>query len=693
MAISAAAARRLARLICLALVPLPVSTPGSAADSDAIVSVVVENHGRQSADVPATFGQVFGRGSLARGQSVSATSAGIPIPLQLDAKAFHQDGSLRHGVVTLVIPRLPPGQRAAVVLARAGAPPGHQPSIVLSSLPPNFDVLVILKTKDGSRSASAKALLASGHVDPWLSGPLVSEWWVDGPLRDAKGAPDPLLHAQFGIRSYGKDRPLRIEVDVDNDWAYAAHPKTEFYDAQIQANGRTVFAKSGLVQPSYTRWRFGFWWGEPAATYVRQDLPYLKQAHVVPNYDPAITVSGAALTGLYDKFDQASHGPMSSGILEPYMPETGGRWDIAPLPHWQAVYLLTMEPHAYGIVLQSADSGASFSAHYRNRKTGAPVSLEDFPEFSTHSNLVGKPGQLPLPDSGGYKDKLVPDAAHEPALDFLPYLITGDRFYLEELQFWTEWNLSGTDPAYRGFQQGLVKFDQVRAQAWSLRTLAQAEYITPDSDRLKPVFRRQLQANLAWYENAYVKRAGASPLHVIAQTDAPYDNGRGMAPWQDDFFTWSIGYVNGLGDVDARALARWKAGFPVGRVTAPGFCWVLATPYILVVRPAVNARYYGSLADAYRATLPNVLKRPSRGDLPCGSTEMAAALGLPQAGEPLGDAQSPDGYPAILQTALAETVDVGAPQAGAAWRVFDGRTVKPQYSLAPEWAIVPRSGR
>ena len=32
---------------------------------------------------------------------------------------------------------------------------------------------------------------------------------------------------------------------------------------------------------------------------------------------------------------------------------------------------------------------------------------------------------MQLPD-WGYNDPLVPDAAHEPALDFLPYLITGD---------------------------------------------------------------------------------------------------------------------------------------------------------------------------------------------------------------------------------------------------------------------------
>src|SRR5262249_24465171 len=153
---------------------------------------------------------------------------------------------------------------------------------------------------------------------------------------------------------------------------------------------------------------------------------------------------------------------------------------------------------------------------------------------------------------------------------------TGDRYYLEELKFWAEWNLTGTDPVYRGIKQGLVKFDQVREQAWTLRTLAQVEYITPDSDPAKETFRRQLQANIDWFNANFTDNPQANKLHVIPAL--AYDNGTGMAPWQDDFFTWSIGYVQGLGEVNARGFLLWKAAFPVQRIVAPGFCWILGAP-------------------------------------------------------------------------------------------------------------------
>jgi hypothetical protein len=657
-----------------------------------LVTVVVENHGPTATNVPATFGSVFVAGDVPKGSTLSATADGEPVPLQLDAKATHPDGSLRHGVVTVVFPHLKAGSAAAVVLRRGDGGIAPSGAITPASLPPNFDTIVTLKMKDRTLTASAKSLLAAGGAEKWLSGSLVSEWWVGGPFRDKTGAADPHLYVQFGIRSYGKDKPVRVDVVVENSWAYVPGPRTEFYDAQIVSNGKPVYTSGTTIsQPSHTRWRFGFWWDAPVSTYVRQNLAYLKKARVIPNY-AALTIAPSAMTELSQKFEAAWHFPMSAGLIEKYMPETGGRWDIGPLPHWQALYLLTMDPRAYEITLETADRGAGFSAHYRNPKTHLPVTLDDYPRFSTHGNLVGHgPGQLPLPDARGYKDPLVPDAAHEPALDFVPYVITGDRFYLEELEFWAEWNLSGTDPVYRNFAQGLVKFDQVRAQAWSLRTLAQAAYITPDSSPLKKTFLRQLKANIDWYDSAYVKNPAANSLHIIPQNDAPYDGGKAIAPWQDDFFTWSIGYIQDLGDVDASRLLRWKGAFAVGRMTAPGFCWIAGSAYTLRVRSSEHSDFYRNLAQVYEASLPTLIKRRAAESKPkCASSEMAASFGLDRAEEMVAEPTSPDGYSAYMQPALAAAVDAGTPGAEKAWHLFESRAVKPDFSSYPDWSIVPR---
>ncbi len=373
----------------------------TAASAQDIVSFVVENHGKDDSNIPATFGSVFVPGDLPKGASLSAQANGQPVAIQLDAKAVHPDGSLRHGVITLSIPHLKVGGHTSVILRRASAAPVPAPAVTTAALPSDFDAVVTLKLKDRVLVASARKLLAGGKPETWLSGPLVSEWWVSGPFRDKNGAADPHLYAQFGIRSYGRGQPLRVEVNVENDWAYVPGPHTAFYDAQIQANGKVVYASgAGIKQPSHTRWRFGFWWDEVVATYVRQNLSYLERARAVPNYDLSIEIAGSALRELADRFEAAPRSPMGSSIIEKYMPETGGRWDIAPLPHWQALYLLTMDPRAYEVTLATADLGASFSSHYRNPKNHLPVTLDAYPKFSTHSNLVGRgPDQLPLPDT------------------------------------------------------------------------------------------------------------------------------------------------------------------------------------------------------------------------------------------------------------------------------------------------------
>jgi hypothetical protein len=677
-------------LAMLSVYPLAAAPSLSA---NGIVAVQVENHGSATNDVLATFGEVFARGDLPRGTALTAGANGVPLQLQLDAKATHSDGSLRHGVITIIFPRLNSGATETVFLSRGDSRPGSALPVVPLALPAEFDTVVTLKLRDRVISASAKALLATVKPKNWLAGPLVSEWWVGGPLRDKNGTADPHLYVQFGIRCYGKDRPVRVEVNVENDWAYVANPKTEFYDVQVNARGRTVYGHDGLKQPSHTRWRFGFWWSEPVSTYVRQNLEYLKRTKVIPNYDQSLSVSDAASAALRAKFESASHGPMTSGIIEKYMPETGGREDIAPLPRWQVLYLLTMDPQFYEIMLRTADEGASFSAHYRNEKTHLPLTLEDYPRFSTHSNLVGKgSGQLSLPDTGGYSDPLVPDAAHEPALEFLPYLVTGDRFYLEELQFWTEWNLSGTSPVYRNFDQGLVKFDQVRGQAWSLRTLAQAAYITPDSDTSKPAFLKQLKANLHWYETYFSANRNANKLGTVYDpaTSTPWDGSRGISPFEDDFFTWVVDYIGQLGDADTAALLRWKAIFPIGRMTAPGFCPVVATAYYLRVRDAPTGPFYNTFGQVSRATISAVVKGDAEPDkLQCGSPAMTEALHQRVAGEFMSDPDDPEGYAAILQAALSAALDGHAPGAEEAWRRFMDTPVRPDFLKGPEWDILP----
>lgn len=675
-------------LIALALTAALPVTRGYAAEKGFVTYVVHGESGGITENVPVTFGAIFAKGDVPPGTSVAATDdKGNALPLQVDVKAKHPDGSLRHAVLTVTIPHLSNGNDVSVSLSRG--PKATTAPLPLTALPRDFDTVLTLKMKDGrTLHASARDLLKTAKPDLWLSGAQVTEWWMAGPLRDAQGKADPYLSVRFGIRSYGAGRPLRVELDVENAWVWVPHPRTEFYDAKITANGNTMFEQAGMTQATYTRWRKVFWWDTPVSVYVEQNLDYLKKARIVPNYAADRTDAVAELERIYSRFQSLDRSPLQAGIITAYMPTTGGRGDIAILPAWTVDYLLTMDKRGYEMTLTSGDLAGGFGSHLRNTKTNRPATAEEFPNLSTHSNFVGRKGNLEIPDTGGVKPTLIAQRAHEPSLAFIPYVITGDRYYLEELEFWSQWNSWGTAPEYHGFQQGLVSWDEVRGQAWSMRSLAQAAYITPDSDPLKAVLLRELKSNIDYYNKTFVTNPRANLQHaIIVAHPGKRSASQEYAPWMDDYLTSVMGYIVDLGFESARPFAAWKAYFPVQRMINKDYCWVLATPYhISVLDPDSRP----SWATVYRDTFASAQKAKQKVDIAsvtCGSDEMAFALGL-KPGEMLSGATG--GYQANLQPALAAAANLGVPGADDAWRKF--RMITKSSKYYPQWTIIPWSG-
>jgi hypothetical protein len=148
-----------------------------------------------------------------------------------------------------------------------------------------------------------------------------------------------------------------------------------------------------------------------------------------------------------------------------------------------------MDKRAKDVTLGTADLSGSWSSHYRDRKTDRPISVADYPymtvlrpTYDTYNKVTKQYEAFPAcASSTACSTPNNHDAAHQPNLAYLPYLVTGDYYYLEELQFWAMWNSFSSNPGYREYEKGLYKSDQMRGQAWSLRTAAEAAYITPDA--------------------------------------------------------------------------------------------------------------------------------------------------------------------------------------------------------------------
>jgi hypothetical protein len=653
--------------------------------------------------VPVTFGQVFARGAVSPNDTLMGKFAdGTSIPLQMDVKARHDDGSVRHAIISGVAPSLAAGQVLGLALVKAGAldnvGAGLGDAVAkLAATPARLlaggFAASVSATIDGQQySASADKLLQQNPAT-WLSGPVAVEWQVSAPLRNAQGVEHPHLSARFAIRWYHGINRARVDVTVENDWAYEPAPTNLTYDAQVTVGGKPVYTRAGLTHYHHSRWRQVAWWGEAPSVHIRHDTRYLVASGALPNYDPALVVPDAALAALQAKWTGPQAEPMGVGLAQPYMPTTGGRQDIGLLPGWAAAYLLSMDKRAKEVTLGTADLAGSWSAHYRDKRTGRPVSLINYP----YMTILGQPGDTRNPATGkqeafpacatptGCATPYTHDTSHQPAFAYLPYLVSGDYYYLEELQFWAMWNVFSSNPGYRQAAKGLVQSDQVRAQAWTLRTLGEAAWITPDGDALKSHFASILASNLDWFNATYTNNPAANPFGAIANGYAfGYNNGRGLAPWQDDFFTSAIGHLSDLGFAKATALLAWKAKFPVSRMVAPGYCWIQGSIYELNLRDSATSPFYTSMAQAYAASVP-----PEVAALPCAGPEMAAALKL-RAGEMVGYSSTATGFPSNMQPALAYAAGAAGPAGKAAWAQFMARSVKPDYGAEPQFAIVPR---
>ena len=649
---------------------------GRTATADDIVNFQVSSSSASAQfDVDITIGQVFKKGQVAAGSGLIARlSDGTPLNLQVDKKATHGDGSLRHAILSTRIPVLPAYSSRTITLSTGSedmAPP--MPFTDLSDS--DVDAEVVLQLPQGRYRASLQELIAAGHSPRmWLAGGVVTEWQFTTPMKSDSGEDHPHLMARFYIRAYEDMERIRIAVILENNWTHVPDPQNIEYDLVIRIAGEERFSRQNVTHFHHARWRKLFWWGEKPEVNVRHDSGYLVASRAVPNYDLGLTVPDSTIEEVYDNWRNGV-APLSGlerseimgpGLTYEYFPATGGRYDIGPFPRWAALYLLSMDPRLKEAMIGTAEQAGSFSIHYRDRVSDRPVTITDYPGISSMYNINY------MPSCGNCDTPYTTDGAHQPSLAYLPYLVTGDYFFLEELQFWSSANMIDSNPGYREEEKGLVHWRQVRGQAWVLRTLARTAYITPDDDEMKDYFTTLVNNNLDWYNDKFTNNPAANRLGINTTGYAfSYSDSTGIAPWQDDHFTWAIGHIAELGFDKAEPLLLWKSTAPIERMIGEGYCWLEGAVYSLIVRDTKSSPIFDSYADVYEKNFGTATDCPDIGDMG-------------------GYAESGHGYPATMQTALAVAVDSGAAGGQEAWEQFMRRTVKPDYSTYPNSAILPR---
>lgn len=681
----------------------------SGIDNSIVAVAAFDLSGRDRTDVPITFGHIFKQGDVPQGVFLQAIINHQPVPLQVDRKAAHGDGSLRHAVITIDVPHMLGSGKRGITLVR-GSHVSDAGAVTLNDLlATSFDAQVTVDVGGHIYTASARNLLekarAKGSCIPWgkqcnlwLHGSLVSQWNVSTPLRSPDGH-SPLLSVRFYVRAYaGKpiDR-VRVNVVVENTWSWVPDPHNVTYDITV-SSGDQKYSLRDITHYRHSRWHGILWWGKPNAVYVRHDGEYIQASKAVSHYAD-VHPTNAFLKTVIQRIP-----PMDNGDQTLVMSATGAQSAIGPLPRWTTAYLLSMDQRAFRWMLANDDAAGSYSVFYRDKETGRPVTIQDYPYMTLLGNRTdtlnpktNKREAFPK-CNGNCQNPNVADAAHQPSVGYLSYIVTGDFYYLEQLQFWANWDEILLNPNNRRGAEGLLVSGQVRGQAWTLRQLADAAYITPDDAPLKEYFVNMVRNNIAWYNRRYTDNPKANNLGVIVNGYAiVYDRKSGhegpsvrLAPWQDQFFTWMIGHLVDLGFDDAKRFLQWKAKFPVGLMTKP-YCYVFASAYTLEVRDGENSPLYSSFGQVWDNSFPQEIR-----NIPCGSSEMAAYLrhrsgGADyKTGDMVGYPWSNHGRPAQMQPALAAAVDANTPGALKAWKLFISQPTRPDYSNNANFAVTPR---
>ena len=410
--------------------------------------------------------------------------------------------------------------------------------------------------------------------------------------------------------------------------------------------------------------------------YAAPDVDRWRKAGAIPNYAPLPSpVPEKRILDLLAKSAAQPH-----GLVLPQMGSPGGRLDIGLLPGWDALLLLTGDPRLLPVSLKAGQALGFFACHLRDPLTGNPYSIEQHPR-ATLANVT---------DSITPADKLPVvaresiyriDSSHQPALGYMPYLLTGFEQYADGLVFLGHFDLYSMNWRQREGSLGLVgpAKSEMRSETWTLRTIA-VTAATARDEAVATFFRGALERSLRW---SIEVEAVDSPLGIIGRVTDTLNRYSPEAqaalksiyrPWQEDQHVAMLAWLERLGVVDpalARNVGRWVAGNLMGR-------WQLLGP-----------------RDSTVYDLPGELRLVDSAGKVSGVRirdweTLARYLRPPDSS--VYNPSDPQHYQGIGRAAAAAAVGGGLPGAADVFEALDAATVEAfpaRYAETPQWLVSP----
>ncbi|MGC4115466.1 MAG: hypothetical protein QM765_12850 [Myxococcales bacterium] len=487
----------------------------------------------EGALLPWTLGHFFKEGDVAAGRTVAADVEDF----QAVVRNRWPDGSVKFAVLSGRCDLAAGAARTVKLSSSSAAASGAAlTEAELQAAAPEIKVQV---------GSYGTVTLASAFGSPFrqlLAGPVASEWQYRLPV-----GTDPHLTVWLYVRLYkggrievlpslengnwpiedASNKPARLVVSVAGQVAYDSTT-----DVDLKHHTRVVAASghSGKV-----------WVGGDPGIVPAHDTRYLQLSGAVPAFQ-AKTIDEGVFAGLAQSYTPYAQANLPGNQL-------GGGGDspsIGWLPKWDAIYVVSADPRAYKAVLVNSFASAAYSYHYRNKTSHEVVRFSDYPDdkfpSATGDNYGGRAFY-----SGQYGSDW--DMSHGWLMGYLAYLLSGDTWHLEELQFAVKWVHYSHNVDYRGHATGLMVRDfQMRGQGWAWRNCGMCAAITPDDDPERAAYVGALGASMTWLRGYHTNALG-----VLVEPEDYGDPG-GAAFWESDYAAGSLCWLR-----DQKLLAGSQA--------------------------------------------------------------------------------------------------------------------------------------
>jgi len=666
-------------------------------------------------DQPLRFARVFMPGEIAQFPTVCVNDA--PVFTQADVKQRWPDGSVKHAVISVVVPIVPTSGTLRLTFQNQAS--GNNTALTREQMLDakfDFDAVIALQSGSTVKSVSARRMLEQGDFEYWASGPVATTIV----LRDHS----PQRKYDLGFDQFRPFRPIvhatfwptlnKVEVRVIGENSDSEELEDLQYTVSLTAGlgaPQTIYTKA-LTHYLGTRWTKRFWLGGQPEQRITIDhgLAYLKQTRVFPNFDTSIRVDEATITNWMRDWDTRAKDLYDPGFWQIAMAAGGGRDEIGPMPTWTVLWLYTGDWRMREIAFAQADLSAAWALHFREGNVTKRLMRTDQPGSATgYGRTIAvtdrKTSSLASGLNYGYTtpdDRLkvvgpaapstwTPDIAHQPDAFAAQYALSGDPFYLEQMYLWAGASAHYTNGAATNYAYGRgptgaegVIDGEVRALGWVLRNRALTAYLAPDAAAEKQYFRQLIDDALAGWEGRYDVRDGAfygtpiwqwanqfvakpyvNPLRFMEKNAAMLNGGQ--SPWMVNYLIYALGVTKEMG-YPADGMLKWLAPWLTGMVTDPSFNPNMVGVYQQPTGPAGAAGFYTDWASVKSASPLTDQQKTTLGDL----------------------SNVQHGYEIIAVMAGAFTEPYAKGGEAWQWLKTNGYDRIQNFSTNPKWAIMPR---